>query len=254
MNAFTTLMWLEFRKYNGWLLGLVAILAGCAWLFSQILRNLPTNQFEGTGAVLGIGLTTLIGLINAFAFFYGAEAGRDYRNGRWTLLLGSPLPGWLQVSVRVLFAFLVVTGLTIGMITLIYQMAIKPAGVVVPLGFFLSLWTYVLGGLPIIAFSLFLSMFTTAYLPRKTQVIAGFVGVLGSTYLVGLLVRLLEPIGYRLPAWQVPLPNFSMLPADTRNELTINNQGLPTEVFIALLVVSALLFYLTSRMWHEVEA
>lgn len=252
MNAFQTLMWLEFRKYSGWLIGLVALLAGSYWLFVQILRN-TSRVVEGSGAVVAFGSTVLIATVVVFTFFYGAESGRDYRNGRWALLIGSPLPGWLHLTVRVLFSFVVITLFTFAMLAMIQQMAFKPVGVEVPLGSYLSLWVYCLGGLPVIIFSLFTTMFTTAYLPRKAQVIAGFVGVLGFFELISFVARLLEKVAFRLPTWKVPLPDFSRLQTDIQGEMGVAN-GLPTEGFLALLVVSALLFYLTSRMWHEVEA
>lgn len=196
----------------------------------------------------------MIGLIMIFIFFYGAEAGRDYRSGRWSLLLGSPLPGWMQMGSRVLFAFLAITLFSALMLGLMHIMLIKPMGIVIPLGFYLSLWLYGLGGLPLILFGLFGTLFTTAYLPRKTQNIAGFVAVLGSGSLLALLSQLLSKIMFSLPPWIIPMPTVDGVPIDFKDSDVQFGNHLPTEGFVALLLISALLFYATSRMWTEVEA
>ncbi|GIW25302.1 hypothetical protein [Meiothermus sp.] len=251
MNAFTTLLWLELRKFG--VLGLGLLLGGAA-LFLVARQIFEWNGRNLESAAIASALTgfAAVGLSTAFLFALGLDFGREYRAGRWPLLLGSPQPGWLHLAAKSVFGVGVLT-LFNGGLWLVQTFWLGQAGVGLPFGLGAGLWLYLLGGLSLVVPALFLGLWVAAYIPGKATLIAFIIGALGLGQVLEGSARLLGNPFYKwLPAWKLPAPSVEQNPA-VRVQWE-NFPGLPSEGFVILLVLTALFFYASSRLWQEVEA
>ena len=248
MNTFSTLFWLETRKFG---LLTLALWAGVvAWhLIAGRILSLSGNSDQAGAAVAGLSLALALGGSFLFLILQASDFGRDYRSGRWPLLLGAPHGGWQHLFPRVLFA-LGALGVFNWGLWLVMNFWIARLGLVFPLGFGFKIWLYLLGGLPFIIIFLFVGLLVAAYLPSKANVIVFVVGVLGLGQVLELAVRLLGPYFYRLPAWTLPAPRIN-----SRIDLDMSVfPGLPSELFLLLALLSLGLLLVMHRMWQEVEA
>ncbi len=250
-NVFTTLLWLEFRKFGVFGLGL--LLGVVAWFFvaRQIFEWNGPN-LESAAFVLATTGFAALGVSMAFLFALGLDFGREYRAGRWSLLLGSPQPGWLHLAAKTLLGAGVLT-LFNGGLWLVQAYWLGQAGVGLPFGLGVGVWLYLLGGLTLVVPALFLGLWVAAYIPGKATLIAFIIGAIGLGQVLEWSIRLWGNQFYRwLPAWKLPAPSVEHNPAVRMQWESF--PGLPTEAFVILSVLTALLFFATSRLWQEVEA
>ncbi len=251
MNAFTTLLWLEFRKFG--VFGLALLLGGVAWFFvARQIFEWNGNNLESATAVFATTAVSAIGLSMAFLFALGLDFGREYRAGRWALLLGSPQPGWLHLAAKAVFGLVVLTLFNGGM-WLVQAFWLSQVGIGLPFSLGASVWLYLLGGLVLVVPALFLGLLVAAYIPGKATIIAFIIGVIGLGQVLEWSARFFGDRFYKLlPAWKLPAPSVEQNPAVRMQWDSF--PGLPTEAFVILLVLTALFFFATSRLWQEVEA
>ncbi|ADD28906.1 MULTISPECIES: hypothetical protein [Meiothermus] len=251
INTFSTLIWLELRKFGVFGLGL--LLGVAAWFL------LARQIFAWTGS----NLESAIAVVSTTAFFamcvntvllvgLAQDFWREYRAGRWSLLLGSPQPAWLHLAAKAVFGGAVLS-LFNGAVWLIMTFWLAQVGMGLPLGLGASLWLYALGGLALVVPALFLGLWVTAYTPGKATLIALVMGVVGMGQVLEWSVRLFGDLFYKLlPPWRLPAPTFEQNPAV--RGLWESFPGLPTEGFVLSLALMVPLFWAASRLWQEVEA
>lgn len=249
MNAFRTLLWLELRKFGA--IGLGLLLGVAIWfLVARQIFEWNGANLESVSAVFIVAMLVAVALSTAFLVVLGLDFSREYRAGRWPLLLGSPQPGWLHLAAKAVFGMGVLTlfngGLWLGQIYWLDQ-----AGVGLPFMLGLGVWLYLLGGLALVVPALFLGLWVSAYIPGRAIWIAFLVGIFGFGQLVEWIERLLRDQLYQLlPPWKLPLPRFENPSAEQGEGFAV----LPAEGFVLLLILTALFFVAASRLWQEVEA
>jgi hypothetical protein len=251
MNAFSTLLWLEFRKFS--VFGLVLLLGVVAWfLVARQIFEWNGNNLESAAVVFAITAVSAAGLSLAFLFALGLDFGREHRAGRWGLLLGSPPPGWLHLAVKTVFGMAALTLFNGGM-WLVQAFWLGQAGIGLPLGLGAGVWLYLLGGLGLVVPALFLGLLVAAYIPGKATTLAFIIGAVGLGQVLEWSVRLFGGQFYKLlPAWKLPAPSVEQNP-EVRMQWD-SFPGLPTEAFVIQLMLTALFFFAASRLWQEVEA
>lgn len=253
MTGLTTLLWLEMRKH-GLLILLLWLGVGAWYLLAGQLLNAVRRESGSSEAALAVLFATLgltIGGTMTFLAFQGVDFAREHRVGRLSLLLGSPLAGWVHILARVLVCLVFLSVFLWGM-WWVMAFWLAKVGVMVPMGMASKVWLYGLGGLPLVVFALFIGLMSAAFLSRRTSAIAGFVAFAG---VVQLLDYASQGIGrwlYTLPAWKLPAPRVAGSPQIQLGWALF--PGLPGEGFLLLLGLSAVLFFLLSRIWNEVEA
>lgn len=251
MNTFLTLLWLELRKFG--VIGLGLLLGVVAWfLLARQIFVWNGNSFESAVAVFSTTAFFVAGVSAALLVVLAQDFWREYRAGRWPLLLGSPQPAWLHLAAKAFFGGAVLS-LFNGAVWFILTFWLAQAGVGLPVGLGAGLWLYWLGGLAWVVPVLFLGLWTAAYIPGKATLIALVVGVVGMGQVLEWSVRLFGDLFYRLlPPWRLPAPTLEQNPM-VRLQLE-RFPGLPTEGFVLLAVLTALFFLAASRLWQEVEA
>jgi|UniRef100_A0A7C3H9Z4 hypothetical protein len=251
MNTFLTLLWLEFRKFSGF--GLALLVVGVLWFFvARQFFEWNGSNLESAAAVLGITFLSAFVASMAFLVALAQDFTREYRAGRWALLLGAPQPGWLHLAVKALFGLVVLTLFNGGM-WLVQAFWLGQAGVNLPFSLGASVWLYLLGGLALVIPALFTGLWIAAYIPGKATTLAFFIGAIGLGQVLEWNARLFGNWFYQLlPPWRLPAPTLEQNPM-VRLQLE-RFPGLPTEGFVLLAVLTALFFLAASRLWQEVEA
>ncbi|KZK15042.1 ABC transporter permease [Meiothermus taiwanensis] len=251
MKPFTTLLWLDSRKFTG--IGLMLLVLGVAWFF--VARQIFVWNGANPGSALAVVATTLLmasGVSVALLIVLALDFAREYRAGRWALLLGSPQPAWLYLAAKAVFGGAVLT-LFNGAMWFIQSFWLAQAGVGLPFSLWASLWLYQLGGLALVVPALFLGFWVAAYIPGRATLLALVVGLLGMGQVLEWSLRLFGDQFYKLlPAWKLPAPNVAQSPGVRMQWEAF--PGLPSEGFVILLFLSLLFFVLASRLWQEVEA
>lgn len=251
LNAFSTLLWLELRKFGLFGLGLVLGVVGWFLLTRQIFAWNGSN-LESAIAVFTTTSLVAVGVGAALLVALGLDFGREYRAGRWALLLGSPQPAWLHLVARAVFGVAVLT-LFNGAMWLIQAFWLSQAGIILPFGLGAGIWLYLLGGLALVVPALFLGLWLAAYIPGKATLIALVMGVVGMGQVLEWSLRLFGGQFYQLlPFWRLPAPTVEQNPGVRAQWESF--PGLPTEGFVLLLALTGLFFFVTSRLWQEVEA
>lgn len=251
INTFRTLLWLELRKLGVFGLGLMLGVVGWFFVARQIFEWNGRN-FESAAVVFGTTAVVALGVSLALLIALGLDFGREYRAGRWSLLLGSPQPSWLHLAAKAVLGAGVLT-LFNGGLWLVQTYWLGQVGITLPFGLGAGLWLYLLGGLALVVPALCLGLWVAAYIPGKATLIALIIGALGLGQVLEWSVRLLGDQFYRwLPAWKLPAPSVEQNPAVRVQWESF--PGLSTEAFLILTVLTALLFLVASRLWQEVEA
>jgi hypothetical protein len=263
MKGFRTLLWLEHRRSWVWAVALLGSLAFWAWGIKQVLvmdvgeRLGIRAGLLGTAAAIGaVVLCLMIGRIRA-----------ETRRGQYQVLLLTPPSGYAHVGARFLYA---------AGVALAYAVAI---------GFF-CWWIMALAGihldartlfeltlaapfyaisvsvLPLLAWTLLLIVFVSAYRISGPGWIPGTVMILGTPFAVRWLGRGISSVLYSLPAWRL----FANAPAavferfgqpDPETVMQFNEivyRGAPLEPLLIMLALTAALLAIAGRIWQEVEA
>jgi hypothetical protein len=123
--------------------------------------------------------------------------------------------------------------------------------------------------LPVLAYTLLLMVFVSAYRISGRGWIPGTVMLLGTPFVLQRLADWGERILWKLPSWHVfenvPAAVFerfgqSAMTLDLGSAMSesavsdIDYSGLPIEPMLIMLVVTAILLVIAGRVWQEVEA
>ena len=263
MRKFFTLIWLEHRRNWIWSLPLMGSLAFWAWGIKQV-------SIMDVGQRLGIRAGLLMAAASIGAVVLCVMVGRirsETRNGQYQVLLMSPPSGYTHILARFTYA--------VG-VALAYYIAIG----------FMFWWVFALAGisfdarslfelilampfygmtitvLPILAYTLLLMVFVSAYRISGTGWIPGVVMLLGTPIALDWVGEWGARVIYTLPGWRVfadapaaLTEHFGELDPEASVEIgEVLYSGLPVEPMLIMLAVTALLLLIAGRIWQEVEA
>jgi len=263
VRRFLTLLWLEHRRNWAWAVSLLGSLAFWAWGIQQVRVTILAHQ-------LGIRVWLLAIAAAIGAVVLCLMVGRirsETRHGQYELLLLTPPSGYAHVGARYVYA--------VG-VAFAYYIAIG----------FLSWWIFALAGihfdartlaelilalpfyamsvsvLPLLAWTILLMVFVSAYRVSGPGWVPGTVMALGTPFAVRWLARGMFHIAYRLPGWRLLVDVPAAFPEWTgplRAESVFQfdpaaYQGFPLEPMLILLALTAVLLLVAGRIWQEVEA
>jgi hypothetical protein len=263
MKGFKTLLWLEHRRSWVWAVALLGSLAFWAWGIKQV-------TVMDLGERLGIRAGLLLAAATIGVLVLCLMIGRiraETRHGQYEVLLLTPPSGYAHIAARYLYAagvalvYFVTIGFLYWWIMALAGIHLDPTTLVeliLALPFYASSVTV----LPLLAWTLLLMVFISAYRISGPGWIPGTVMVLGTPFAFRWLVDGIVRISYSLPGWRL----FSNAPAvlierfgppDPEAVVQINDvvyNGVPIEPLLIMLALSAVLLALAGRIWREVEA
>jgi len=263
MMRFKTLLWLEHRRSWIWAISLVGSLAFWAWGIKQV-------RVMEVGERLGIrgGLLAMAAAIGALVLCLMIGRIRaETRHGQYQVLLLTPAGGYTHILSRFLYAAGVafVYSVTIGFL---YWWIMALAGIhldsttLVELILAVPFYAISVTVLPLLAWTLLLMVFISAYRTSGPGWVPGTVMILGTPFAFRWLVDGIVGVSYSLPAWRL----FSHAPAalierfgqpDPEVTIQVNEvlyRGVPLEPLLIMLALTVVLLTIAGRIWQEVEA
>ncbi len=263
MKGLKALFWLEHRRSWVWAVSLLGSLAFWAWGIKQV-RVMEVGERLGIRGGLvalaaGIGalvLCLMIGRIRA-----------ETRHGQYQVLLLTPPSGYTHIAARYLYAACVafVYFVTIGFL---YWWIMALAGIhldptsLVELILALLFYAMSVTVLPLLAWTLLVMVFISAYRISGPGWVPGTVMILGTPFAYRWLVEGIVRVSYTLPGWRL----FANAPValierfgepDLDVTFRVNEvlyKGVPLEPMLIMLALTVLLLVLAGRIWQEVEA
>ena len=263
MKGFKTLLWLEHRRSWVWAVSLLGSLAFWAWGIKQVRVMDVAERLGIRGGLLamacGIGavvLCLMIGRIRA-----------ETRHGQYQVLLLTPPSGYAHIAARYLYVAAVAFTyfITIGFL---YWWIMALAGIhldpttLVELILAVPFYAISVTVLPLLAWTLLLMVFVSAFRISGPGWVPGTVMILGTPFAFRWLVNGIVRVSYSLPGWrlfanapQALIERFGQPDLETTmqfNEIIYN--GLPVEPLLIMLALTAVLLAVAGRIWQEVEA
>jgi hypothetical protein len=257
MRRFGTLFWLEYRRSRVWAIGLIGSLAFWAWGLFQV-------RFVGAGEQFGVRMALLVIAAMIGALVLALMIGRirsETRGGQYQVLLLTPPSGYVHVAARYAFAAAtaVIYYVAIGGLA---WWAIRMSGMPLDTGsvaqLTLAIPFYLLGVtvVPLLAWTLLLMIFISAYRVSGPGWIPGTVMVLGTPFALRWLVDGIVRVSGSLPTWglfhrlQAAVNQATIEAAETDFQPIV---ALPQEPLWIMLAVAIGLLALAGRIWQEVE-
>jgi len=263
MKKFSTLVWLEHRRNWLWSLPLMGSLLFWAWGIKQVL-------IMSVGERLGIRAGLLMGAATIGMVLLVMMIGRirsETRNGQYQVLLMSPPSGYTHILARFTYAAGVGFAYYIA-IGFMFWWVLELAGInfdtrsLFELILAMPLYGMSVMVLPILAYTLLLMVFISAYRISGKGWIPGVAMLLGTPIAFEWIGEWIGRILYTLPGWRV----FANAPAalmerfgemDLDSTVEVNEaltMGLPLEPMLVMLAITAVLLLVAGRIWQEVEA
>jgi hypothetical protein len=234
-----------------------------AWGIKQV-------QVMDVGERLGIRAGLLMAAVSIGAIVLCMMIGRirsETRNGQYQVLLMSPPSGYTHILARftyavgVAFAYYIALGF---MFWWIFELAgiSFDTRALFDLILVMPFYGMSITVLPILAYTMLLMVFVSAYRISGTGWIPGVVMLLGTPIALQWLSDWIVRITWTLPGWRV----FANAPTalaerfgecDPEVSMEIGEflySGLPVEPMLVMLAVTALLLLIAGRIWQEVEA
>jgi hypothetical protein len=263
MKGFKTLLWLEHRRSWVWAVSLLGSLAFWAWGIKQVL---VMDLAERLGIRAGLlGMAAAIGALVLCLMIGRIRA--ETRHGQYQVLLLTPPSGYVHIAARYLYAAGVafVYFVTIGFL---YWWIMALAGIhldpttLVELILALPFYAMSVTVLPLLAWTLVLMVFISAYRISGPGWVPGTVMILGTPFAFRWLVDGIVRVCYTLPGWRL----FANAPValierfgqpDPETVIEVNQilyNGVPLEPMLTMLALTAVLLAIAGRIWQEVEA
>jgi hypothetical protein len=265
MRRFFTLVWLEHQRNWMWSLPLMGSLLFWAWGIRQVTvadvgqrLGLRAGLLMAAAAIGTVVLCIMIGRIRS-----------ETRNGQYQVLLMSPPSGYTHILARftyaagTAFAYYVAIGFLFWWIFALAGLhfdARSLMDIVVALPFY-GMSAVVL---PLLAYTLLLMVFTSAYRVSGPGWIPGVAMVLAAPFFLQQLANATARILWTLPAWRilehVPPGVFERFAPDeaamtmTDEAFLVEYAGVPVEPMLLMLGITIVLLLLAGRIWQEVEA
>jgi len=234
-----------------------------AWGIKQVLimsveerLGIRAGLLLAAAAIGAVVLCMMIGRIRS-----------ETRKGQYQVLLMSPPSGYTHILARftyavgVAFAFYIAIGFMCWWILELAGISFD-ARSLFELILAMPFYGMSITVLPLLAYTLLLMVFVSAYRISGPGWIPGVVMLLGTPIAIEWLGKWIVRISYTLPGWRL----FSTAPAalverfgefDPEVAMDINTalyQGVPVEPMLVMLVVTAVLLLIAGRIWQEVEA
>ncbi|MCX6099749.1 MAG: hypothetical protein NTX69_07020 [Candidatus Bipolaricaulota bacterium] len=236
MKGFKTLFWLEYRRSGAWAIALIGSLAFWAWGLFQVRRIELAEQLGIRGML--VAMAAVVGAV-VLALMIGRLRG-ETRGGQYQVLLLSPPSGHAHIAARYTFAlatailyYVMIGGLACW--TLWMSAVPLDAGSIAQLTLAIPLYVLGVTVLPLLAWTLLLMVFTSAY------------RVSGPGWVPGT-------VSYTLPGWRL-LEGVQMAVLQTTVEAQLEPVAtLPQEPLWIMLALTLVLLVIASRIWREVEA
>ncbi len=262
MRSFGTLVWLEHRRDWVWAVSLLSSLAFWAWGIKQV-RVLDVAERLGIrGGLLtmasGIGVVVLCLMIGRIR--------SETRHGQYQVLLLTPPSGHAHIAARYLYAagvaflYFVAMGFLYWWIMALAGIHLDP-GTLIELVLALPFYAMAVGVLPLLAWTLLLMVFISAYRVSGPGWIPGTVMILGTPFALRWLVHGIGRIAYSLPGWRLLanapealIERFGQPDPEVVVEVQeVLSRGVPVEPLLVMLALTALLLAVAGRIWQEVE-
>ncbi|MEW5825404.1 MAG: hypothetical protein AB1778_01075 [Candidatus Bipolaricaulota bacterium] len=264
MRAFRCLVWLEFRRSGVWAAALLGSLAFWAWGLFQV-RAVDVAQQLGIRLLL-LGIAGAIGAL-VLALMVGRLRG-DTRAGLFQMLLMTPPTGYVHVGTRYAFAAATAALYYMGLGGLAWwtlRLSGLPldAGTVAQLALGLPFYALGVSVIPLLAWTLLLVTFQSAYRVSGTGWIPGTVMALGTPFALRWLVNGIERVAYALPGWPVLgsvgadlIEAAQGIAEDPAVSVSLEHPALvlPQEPLWIMLALAVVLLLAAGRIWQEVEA
>lgn len=265
MKKFSTLVWLEHRRNWLWSLPLMGSLLFWAWGIKQVTvmdvgerLAIRAGLLMGAAAIGTVLLVIMIGRIRS-----------ETRNGQYQVLLMSPPSGYTHILARFAYAAGVALAYLVA-IGAMFWWILELAGIqldarsLVDLMISMPIYAMTVAVLPILAYTLLLMVFISAYRLAGAGWIPGTVMLIGTPIAMQYIGDWTSGWLWKLPGWQVfervQAAVFERLAqADIgASFLTATNEGgysgMPIEPMLIMLVLTAIMLLLAGRIWQEVEA
>ena len=263
MKGFKTLLWLEHRRSWIWAVSLLGSLAFWAWGIKQV-RVMEVGERLGIRAGL-LAMAAAIGTVVLCLMIGRIRA--ETRHGQYQVLLLTPPSGYAHIAVRYLYAAGVALAyfVTIGFL---YWWIMALAGIHLDARTLLELtlaapfYASSVTVLPLLAWTILLMVFISAYRISGPGWVPGTVMILGTPFAMRWLINGIVRISYSLPGWRL----FANAPAalierfgqpDTEEAFQMSQiiyKGVPVEPLLIMLALTGVLLAIAGRIWQEVEA
>jgi len=265
MKRFKTLLWLEHRRSWVWAVSLLGSLAFWAWGIQQV----RATDFLGERLTICVWLLAIAAAIGVVVLcLMSGRIRSETRHGQYEALLLTPPSGYAHLGARYLYA---------AGVGFIYYVAIGllcwwsftlagfhfDARTSVELVVAVPLYAMSVSVLPLLAWTLLLMVFVSAYRVSGPGWVPGTVMLAGTPFAFRWLARGMWSILYKLPGWRLLADMPAGVPEQTAGPFRWESvfqfdptayQGFPLEPPLILLGLSAALLVLAGRIWQEVEA
>jgi hypothetical protein len=263
MKGFKTLLWLEYRRSWVWAVSLLGSLAFWAWGIKQVRVMYAAERLGIRSGLLGIAvaigalvLCLMIGRIRA-----------ETRHGQYQVLLLTPPSGYKHIASRYLYGAGVAFIYYIA-IGFLYWWIMALAGIhldsttLVELVLALPIYALCITILPLLAWTLLLMVFISAYRISGPGWVPGTVMIIGTPFALRWLIDGIARISYTLPGWRLfanapraLIEQFGSLDPEVMVQIDeIVYQGVPIEPLLIMLALTAAFLVIAGRIWQEVEA
>ena len=255
MKGFRTLFWLEYRRSGAWAIALIGSLAFWAWGLFQVRRIELAEQLGIRGML--VAMAAVVGAV-VLALMIGRLRG-ETRGGQYQVLLLSPPSGHVHIAARYTFAlvtailyYVMIGGLACW--TLWMSAVPLDAGSITQLTLAIPLYVLGVTVLPLLAWTLLLMVFTSAYRVSGPGWVPGTVMILGTLFALRWLIEGIVRVSYTLPGWRL-LGGVQTAVLQTTMEAQPEPVAtLPQEPLWIMLTLTLVLLVIASRIWREVEA
>jgi len=255
VKGFRTLFWLEYRRSGAWAIALIGSLAFWAWGLFQVRRIELAEQLGIRGML--VAMAAVVGAV-VLALMIGRLRG-ETRGGQYQVLLLSPPSGHVHIAARYTFAlvtailyYVMIGGLACW--TLWMSAVPLDAGSITQLTLAIPLYVLGVTVLPLLAWTLLLMVFTSAYRVSGPGWVPGTVMILGTLFALRWLIEGIVRVSYTLPGWRL-LEGVQAGVLQTTMEADLEPVAtLPQEPLWIMLTLTLVLLVIASRIWREVEA
>lgn len=260
MNGFRTLLWKEYRSSRGWAIGLVGSLGLWMWIVNMISNKGIEDRLAVRSLIITVAF--VVGVI-VLSFMVGRLHG-EIKRGEHRALLLSPIPRYLHILARLVFALAVGLIYSIGLGILVWW-AFSHAGAhldaisIMQLVAAFPAFGVVTLLMPTLAWVLLLVLFVSAYRLSRLSMVAVIMIFVGTP--TSLIYRGIIALDHHLPVWSVAPGITSFLErlagTPSQGEESAWTMALPGVVhygdIVGMFLLTGLILFLAARLWEEME-